>query len=87
MELLESTGLLQALVANVTQSAMPLEWVIAVLSFMVGILTGITQGQVAVVVPIVAAAARELRNAQHCHGLRTRRANADPNSYVPDDFP
>lgn len=44
MELLESTGLLQALVANVTQSAMPLEWVIAVLSFMVGILTGITQG-------------------------------------------
>lgn len=57
MELLESTGLLQALVANVTQSAMPLEWVIAVLSFMVGILTGITQGQVAVVVPIVAAAA------------------------------
>lgn len=57
MELLESTGLLQALVANVTESAMPLEWVIAVLSFMVGILTGITQGQVAVVVPIVAAAA------------------------------
>lgn len=57
MELLESTGLLQALVTNVTQSAMPLEWVIAVLSFMVGILTGITQGQVAVVVPIVAAAA------------------------------
>ena len=36
---------------------MPLGWVIAVLSFIVGILTGITQGQVAVVVPIVAAAA------------------------------
>ena len=31
--------------------------------------------------------AGELRNAQHCHGLRTRRANADSYSYMPDDFP
>ncbi len=57
IELLTGTGLMDQIVATITQAPLPVEWIIGILSLIVGILTGMSQGHVAIVMPIVAALA------------------------------
>lgn len=52
--LLESTGVLALLVAAFESSPLPIPVIIAFLSFIIGLLTGISQGHVAIMMPIVA---------------------------------
>lgn len=53
--LLHSTGVLADTVAALEQSALPTPAVIAAIAFVVGMLTGMSQGHVAIVMPMVAA--------------------------------
>lgn len=52
--LLESTGVLALLVAAFESSPLPVPVIIGFLSFIIGLLTGISQGHVAIMMPIVA---------------------------------
>ena len=52
--LLESTGVLALLVAAFESSPLPIPVIIGFLSFIIGLLTGISQGHVAIMMPIVA---------------------------------
>lgn len=52
--LLESTGVLALLVAAFESSPLPVPVIIGFLSFLIGLLTGISQGHVAIMMPIVA---------------------------------
>ena len=52
--LLESTGVLVLLVAAFESSPLPVPVIIGFLSFIIGLLTGISQGHVAIMMPIVA---------------------------------
>lgn len=52
--LLESTGVLALLVAAFESSPLPVPVIIGFLSFIIGLLTGISQGHVAIIMPIVA---------------------------------
>lgn len=52
--LLESTGVLTLLVAAFESSPLPIPVIIGFLSFIIGLLTGISQGHVAIMMPIVA---------------------------------
>ena len=52
--LLESTGVLALLVAAFESSPLPVPVIIGFLSFLIGLLTGISQGHVAILMPIVA---------------------------------
>ena len=52
--LLESTGVLALLVAAFESSPLPVPVIIGFLSFIIGLLTGISQGHVAIMLPIVA---------------------------------
>ncbi len=55
IQILDTTGLLAQLVAAFDHSPLPVPVVIAIISFIVGMLTGLSQGHVAIVMPIVAA--------------------------------
>lgn len=57
IEILSATGLMNEIVATITAAPLPVGWIIAILSFIVGVLTGMSQGHVAIVMPIVAALA------------------------------
>ncbi len=57
INLLEASGALGQLVDTLKASALPFPVVIALIAFTVGVLTGMSQGHVAMVMPIVAAAA------------------------------
>ena len=52
--LLETTGVLALLVAAFQASPLPVPVVIGILSFIIGLLTGLSQGHVAIMMPIVA---------------------------------
>lgn len=52
--LLESTGVLALMVAAFESSPLPVPVIIGFLSFIIGLLTGISQGHVAIMMPIVA---------------------------------
>lgn len=52
--LLESTGVLALLVSAFESSPLPIPVIIGFLSFIIGLLTGISQGHVAIMMPIVA---------------------------------
>ena len=51
--LLESTGVLALLVAAFESSPLPVPVIIGFLSFIIGLLTGISQGHVAIMMPIL----------------------------------
>ena len=55
IQLLDTTGVLAQIVAAFKGSALPIPVIIAIVSFIIGILTGLSQGHVAIVMPIVAA--------------------------------
>lgn len=55
IQILDTTGLLAQIVSAFENSALPIPVIIAVISFLVGMLTGLSQGHVAIVMPIVAA--------------------------------
>lgn len=55
--LLDVTGMMPQIVKAVTGAPLSTYWIIAILSFIVGVLTGLSQGHVAIVMPIVAAIA------------------------------
>ncbi len=55
IQILDTTGLLAQIVSAFESSALPIPVIIAVISFLVGMLTGLSQGHVAIVMPIVAA--------------------------------
>ena len=54
VELLDTTGVLALLVAAFESSPLPVPVIIGFLSFIIGLLTGISQGHVAIMMPIVA---------------------------------
>ena len=54
IQLLDATGVLQAIIGAFEGSALPVPVIIACTSFVIGILTGMSQGHVAIVMPIVA---------------------------------
>ena len=55
IQLLDTTGVLAQIVAAFKGSSLPIPVIIAIVSFIIGILTGLSQGHVAIVMPIVAA--------------------------------
>ena len=55
IQLLESTGVLGQIVEAFQASPLPIPVIIALLSFFIGMLTGLSQGHVAIMMPIVAA--------------------------------
>lgn len=55
IQILDTTGLLAQIVSAFENSALPIPVIIAIISFLVGMLTGLSQGHVAIVMPIVAA--------------------------------
>lgn len=55
IQILDTTGLLAQIVSAFENSSLPIPVIIAVISFLVGMLTGLSQGHVAIVMPIVAA--------------------------------
>lgn len=55
IQLLESTGVLGQIVSAFQASPLPIPVIIALLSFFIGMLTGLSQGHVAIMMPIVAA--------------------------------
>ena len=55
IQLLESTGVLGQIVSAFQSSPLPIPVIIALLSFFIGMLTGLSQGHVAIMMPIVAA--------------------------------
>ena len=55
IQLLEVTEILQEIVFAFQSSPLPIPVIIACVSFIIGILTGMSQGHVAIVMPIVAA--------------------------------
>lgn len=55
--LLDVTGVMPQIVDTITHAPLPTQWIIAILSFIVGMLTGMSQGHVAIVMPLVAAIA------------------------------
>ncbi len=57
IQLLESTGVLGQIVEAFQASPLPIPVIIAFLSFFIGMLTGLSQGHVAIMMPIVAAIA------------------------------
>lgn len=57
ISLLEATGVLGTLVESLQSSSLPFAVVVAAIALLVGILTGMSQGHVAIVMPIVAAVA------------------------------
>ena len=54
IQLLDQTGVLAQLVAAFEASPLPVPVIIGILSFIIGLLTGISQGHVAIMMPIVA---------------------------------
>ena len=54
IQLLEATGILHQIITCFEGSALPVPVIIALTSFVIGILTGMSQGHVAIVMPIVA---------------------------------
>ena len=54
IQLLDQTGVLEQLVAAFEASPLPVPVIIGILSFIIGLLTGISQGHVAIMMPIVA---------------------------------
>ncbi len=55
IQILDTTGLLAQIVSAFENSSLPIPVIIAIISFLVGMLTGLSQGHVAIVMPIVAA--------------------------------
>ena len=55
IQLLDSTGLLAQIVSSFENSVLPVPVIIGCIAFIVGVLTGISQGHIAIVMPIVAA--------------------------------
>ena len=55
IQLLDTTGVLAQIVAAFKGSSLPIPVIIAIVSFIIGILTGLSQGHVPIVMPIVAA--------------------------------
>ena len=55
IQILDTTGLLAQIVSAFENSSLPIPVIIAVISFLVGMLTGLSQGHVAIVMPIVSA--------------------------------
>lgn len=57
IQLLDVTGVLAAIVHSFDSATLPIPVIIATISFIIGVLTGLSQGHVAMVMPIVAAIA------------------------------
>ncbi len=57
IQILDETGVLAQIVASFDGAPLPTPVIIGIVSFIVGVLTGISQGHVAIVMPIVAALA------------------------------
>ena len=57
IELLETTGFMQDIVTLITSAPLSTGWIVGLLSFIAGVLTGLTPGAVAVAMPIAAAVA------------------------------
>ena len=55
IQLLDCTGLLAQIVSSFESSVLPVPVIIGCIAFIVGVLTGISQGHIAIVMPIVAA--------------------------------
>ena len=55
IQILDTTGLLSQIVQAFQSSVLPIPVIIAMISFVIGMLTGLSQGHVAIVMPIVAA--------------------------------
>ncbi|MBQ9240260.1 MAG: DUF401 family protein [Duodenibacillus sp.] len=55
IQVLDETGVLAQIVASFDGAPLPTPVIIAIISFIVGVLTGMSQGHVAIVMPIVAA--------------------------------
>lgn len=55
IQVLDTTGVLAQIVSAFEGSVLPVPVIIAVISFLVGVLTGMSQGHVAIVMPIIAA--------------------------------
>ena len=55
IQLLDCTGLLEQIVSSFESSVLPVPVIIGCIAFIVGVLTGISQGHIAIVMPIVAA--------------------------------
>lgn len=55
IQILDTTGLLSQIVSAFESSVLPVPVIIGCIAFIVGVLTGISQGHVAIVMPIVAA--------------------------------
>lgn len=55
IQLLTDTGVLQLIVSEFRASPLPVPAIIAAVSFIIGVLTGMSQGHVAIVMPVVAA--------------------------------
>ena len=57
IQLLDASGALNQIVASFHASVLPLPLILAFISFLIGMLTGMSQGHVAMMMPIVAAVA------------------------------
>ena len=84
IQILTDTGILHLIVSEFQKSPLPVPAIVAAVSFIIGILTGMSQGHVAIVMPIIAAMAPGDFNAcRHCHGVWSCRADAYTDAYVP----
>ena len=57
IQILTDTGILHLIVSEFQKSPLPVPAIVAAVSFIIGILTGMSQGHVAIVMPIIAAMA------------------------------
>ena len=78
IQILTDTKVLYAIVSEFQKSPLPQPVIVAAVSFIIGVLTGMSQGHVAI------HGARRFNFGRHCHGVWRGRANADADAHVPD---